>query len=259
MRKIISVFAFILIILVVVSVFATAEIVSDSSQLKEQLSSLGGEQISDATEKYVENFAEKKGVNAEDITGIKQVDFNSLPKEVNIENINDNNLAIYQVDYQENSQDKKLFVVTYSTEKLKSQGDLIVAQDKREFLSFGFSGKSSGSTFLKSDTDVETSFEKGYVMMRGGSITGISTNLEILKAETTADIEIVIYKNGEPAGLSNLITASQESLGVKTDYDIQSKGIVTFEPGDVISVYLKNGGNLIWKDDMTLVEITTSD
>ena len=36
------------------------------------------------------------------------------------------------------------------------------------------------STFLNTGTGVEASLEKGYVMMRSGSITGLSTNLEVL-------------------------------------------------------------------------------
>jgi len=89
--------------------------------------------------------------------------------------------------------------------------------------------------------------------MRSGSITGISTSLEITKADTKY-VEIIIYKNGEAINFGNVIPVS--SKGMEKDYDIQSLDIVTFEPGDIISVYAKTNKNKI-RDAITLIEITT--
>ena len=253
MKKI-FIFSFVVILsfLLVVSVFAVASAQESFQENEKIFSSDIGEEALD----YVTSFAEKRGVNVNDITNVSKVDFNDLPKEVNIENVNDANLAIYQVNYNENTEDKKVFVVTYSLEKLKAQGDLIVAQDKREFLNFGFEGTMVNDGFLKTATGVESSLEKGYVMARKGSITTISTNLEITKSDDSGKVEIIIYKNGEMILFGNTLDANGQ--GIKKDYDVQSKDTVTFEPGDVISVYAKSDGNVKWKDVITLVEITTN-
>lgn len=216
--------------------------------------------ISDTDEnvsEFVENFVEKRGINQDSINSIDQVDFDSLPKEVNIKNVGDNNLAIYKIDYKENNQEKQVYVVTYSVEKLKTQGDIILAQDKREFLNFGHKGVMSESGFLETATGVETSLDKGYVMVRDGSITAISTNLEIENAGL-GSIEIIIYKNREQVNFGN--TLDTNNVGIKNDYDVQSNEIVSFEAGDVISAYALVHGNegISFKDVTTLVEITTT-
>ncbi len=243
-----------MVILIVIGVFASAENLSGvTDAVENQLEKIPNDGVSEEVAGYVSDFVEKKGISPEEITSVEKVDFENLPKEVNIENVNDANLAIYQVDYEQNNKDNKVFVVTYSVEKLNSQGDLIVAQDKREFLSFGYSGEMT-SGFLKTDTDVETSLEKGYVMTRKGSITSISTNLE--QVSGNGEIEIIVYRNGEQVGFGNSFA---NPSGIVKDYDVQSKDIVTFEPGDVISAYAKSNGDVAWKDAITLVEITTTD
>jgi len=209
-----------------------------------------GKEVSD----FVDSFVKKRGIQPESIKSITPVDFNALPKEVNIENVGDTNLAIYEINYSENSQDKKVYVVTYSVEKLLSQGDIIVAQDKRNFLDFGFSGVMSETGFLETSTGVETSEAKGYVMVRDGSITAVSTNLEIIQSNP-GQIEIVVLKNGEPISFGN--TISTDSLGVKKDYDVQARETVNFQAGDVISVVAKKTGEVSWRDVITIVEITT--
>ena len=212
------------------------------------------ESVGEEVSTFVQDFVSKRGIAPENVKGVSQVDFNALPKEVNIENVGDSNLAIYQVDYSENNQDKKVFVVTYSVEKLLSQGDIIVAQDKRNFLDFGFSGVMSETGFLETSTGVETSEAKGYVMVRDGSITAVSTNLEIIQSNP-GQIEIVVLKNGEPISFGN--TISTDSLGVKKDYDVQARETVNFQAGDVISVVAKKTGEVSWRDVITIVEITT--
>ena len=238
-------FVFLIVALFILAIGAlaiSAQTNGDGSEL--------GEKVSD----YVQDFISERGVGPEDISGIRQVDFNALPKEVNIENVGDTNLAIYEVNYSENNQDKKVYVITYSVEKLRSQGDLIVAQDKRNFLDFGFSGIMSETGFLETSTGVETSEAKGYVMVRDGSITAVSTNLEIIQGNA-GQIEIIVLKNGEPISFGN--TISTDSLGVKKDYDVQAREIVGFQAGDVISVVARKTGDVAWRDVITIVEITT--
>lgn len=244
MKKKAGVVSLCVIVLLVATLFVTADTgIAESVENSE---------ISSEVEEYVGNFVEKKGIQEESISQVSKVDFEDLPKEVNIENVDDTNLAIYEVDYEDEGEEQKIFVITYSVEELKEQGDLIIAQDKRQFLNFGFSGEMDNSGFLETATGVEGSLEQGYVMMRGGSITGISTNLEI--TEGMGQIDVILYKNGDQIGFGNALTGE---FGIKQDYDIQSNDVVTFEPGDVISVYVTSDEDMVWKDVITLVEITT--
>jgi hypothetical protein len=250
-------------VLFIIGIFAFVSAVNEDSSLGD--SGNVSQQVSDivnssvptlpvSVSEYVEEFVSKKGINPDKISDVSQVSFDDLPKEVNIENVNDNNLAIYEVNYNETPEEqKKMFVITYSVDKLSTQGDLIVSHDKRMFLNFGLNKEIANSEFLNTASGVEGSLEKGYVMMREGSITGISTVLDITQSAEQGQIEIVIYKNGIPIGFGN--TISSDAVGVKKDYDVQSKGVVSFEPGDVISAYVKVNGSL--KDVITLIEITT--
>jgi hypothetical protein len=257
-KALFGIFGIFMAILLVAGIFA--EVSNNASADQPQINQITEEKtdnsISADVSNYVANFVEKKGIDPNSINNITQVDFNSLPKEVAIKNVDNSNLAIYQIDYNKTpQQNNKVFVVTYSVGKLASQGDLIVSQDKREFLNFGFSGETTQSTFLQSSSGVEGSLDNGYVMMRSGSITGISTSLNAVNTGGTA--EIVIYKNGKQIQFGNTIVA--DSTGAKKDYDTQSDGTVTFEAGDVISGYVKLSDGADVKDVNTLVEISTSD
>lgn len=233
---------------------SSAELNSTETQQISELVSSSKTTLPESVSKYVEEFVAKKGIKPDKISNVSQVSFDDLPKEVNIENVNDNNLAIYEIDYNETPEEqKKMFVITYSVDKLRAQGDLIVSSDKRMFLNFGLTNEVGSSQFLNTATGVEGSLEKGYVMMREGSITGISTALDITEVGE-GQIEIIIYRNGEPIGFGNTINAN--NIGIKKDYDVQSRGVVSFEPGDIISAYVKINGSL--RDVITLVEITTT-
>ncbi len=255
MKKILISFTLSVMVVLAVGVFAAAADVAP----KEGVPPEGGKEVAENSKvgeevlDYVEEFVEKRGIEAEAINEVSEVSFDDLPKEVNIENVDDTNLAIYEIDYDEGTEEKKVFVITYSVETLKAQGDLIIAHDKRQFLQFGFDGEMTGG-FLETATGVEGSLEKGYVMMRPGSITAMSTNLEVVN-EGIDSIEIIIYKNGEQIGFGNSL---EGDLGVKKDYDVQSNGVVTFEPGDVISVYADAQEEILWKDVITMIEITTT-
>jgi len=224
--------------------------VEDSGDLESKFD----EGISEWAYDYIYNFIKKMNISEDDVISVSLVDFDNLPESVNLGSIgDDSNLAIYEVAFNKDGEVKKVYVVTYSLDKVDSQDD-IFPTSKRQFLNFGFSGKVVNSVFLKTSTEVETSLEKGYVMMRDGSITAISTNLKIFK-EDKGDVEIIIYINGEPVGFGNLLSA--ESEGVKKDYDVISEDTVTFNAGDVVSVYLKTQVGVSLEDVTTLVEITT--
>lgn len=205
--------------------------------------------LSESTKEIVEGIAKEKGIQEEDIKSIEKVNLEDLPGQIDIENIDDTYLSVYEVDY---GDDKPIFVLTVSDEaiqKIEKEPEVI----SKMLLNFGFEEEMSESGFLKTATNVETRLDKGYVMMRKGSITGLSTNLEIV--EGIGNIEVVLYKNGEAVGFRN--TFVESSAGVKKDYDTQSIGTVEFEAGDIISVYAKADGDIVWKDVITLVEIAT--
>lgn len=245
MRKIF----FVLIALLILSAVGTIIISAD-------VTGSGVGSIGQTVSTYVQDFVQNRGINSSNITGISQVDFNALPKDVNIKNVSDNNLAIYQVNYSNQTQNKSVYVITYSVQKLQSQGDLIVAQNNRNFLDFGKSGVMNGSGFLDTSAGVETTAENGYVMSRDGSITAISTDLEVVQSNP-GQVDIEILKNGVPVNFGN--TLATDSIGVKKDYDVQALGNVQFHAGDVISVMVQSQGTVAWKDVITLVEITTTD
>jgi len=180
--------------------------------------------LTEEVKEIIEDIVANKGIEEENITSIELVDYNNLPDAIEIENIDVTNLAIYEVDIGE---DRPIYVITASDELFE-----------------GVPIPSAG---------VETSLEKGYVMIRDGSITGISTNLEIVRGE--GEIEVVIYRNGEAVEFGNMFVGN--STGVKKDYDVQSEATVKFEAGDVISVSVEAGGDVVWKDIITMVEIKT--
>jgi len=106
---------------------------------------------------------------------------------------------------------------------------------------------------LKDSNRSWNKFRKRVCYDEGGSITGISTNLEIVRGE--GEIEVVIYRNGEAVEFGNSFVGDSE--GVKKDYDIQPEGTVKFEAGDVISVTVEANDSVVWKDVITMAEIVT--
>jgi len=196
---------------------------------------------------FIKKDLEEKGKS---INSIMRVNVNNLPEEI-IVGGEISNFEVYKIDVGES---KPLFAITYSQEENQIDQTKQFFSKTRQLLNFGFFGEKINSGFLKTSLGIESGLNKGYTMIRKGSITGISTNLEILQEDKNGFIEIVIYKNGEEVGFRNVINSL--SKGVEIDFDAQSQGIVNFEPGDVISVYVFIEGNIIIKDISTLLEIT---
>ncbi len=204
--------------------------------------------LSGKTKEIVDKIIENQGINKEQIKSVEKVDFEKLPSQVDLRNIDSTNLEVYEVDY---GGETPVFVITASEQLLEAQASNKLY--KRMLLTYGIKGQISKSTFLNTGTGVETSNEKGYIMMREGSITGISTNLEVLSGN--GEVEVVVYINGVPVGFRNTLAVS--SSGVEKDYDTQSIGVVKFDKGDVISTYTIINGEVLIKDIINLVEITT--
>ncbi len=204
--------------------------------------------LSGKAKEVVDEIVESQGIDKEKIKSVEKVDLDSLPEQVDLKNIDTTNLAIYEVDY---GGESPVFVVTASDELLEASTEVV--QIYKMLLNFGLSGESRGSVFLNSATGVEGSIDSGYVMMREGSLTGLSTNLNVISGE--GSVEVVVYVNKQPVGFRN--TFIVDSNGVKKDYDTQSLGVVKFEKGDVISAYLNIEGNIIVEDVINLIEIST--
>lgn len=216
------------------------------------VSGVFAEEISKETEDFIKKLENQKGISETEIENITEVDFTNLPDEINLENIDNTNLALYEVKLKN---DKPIFLITFSgktIEKISSPQTQVYYSTS--LLNFGENEETTGSAFLKTPLGVQSSLDKGYVMLREGSITGISTNLEIVNGE--GELQIIIYKNGKEIGFRNSIDVS--SNGVKKDYDIQSREIVEFDRGDTISVQIvsKNSANITWKEVITIVEIS---
>jgi hypothetical protein len=170
---------------VIVALFV---IIITASAFAKTISSDIPKEISD----YVKHFAEKDGILEKQITGISEVDAESLPEEIEIEKIEKNNLGIYEVNFTEENESKKVFVVTYSTNNLEQTSKYIV-KNLQNWI-FGYPTESSSSDYLYTSAGVKSSETIGYVMMRPGSITGMSTSIETLGG--TGKLIIKVYING---------------------------------------------------------------
>ncbi len=244
MKKLFAVLAVAMVFVMVSGVIAAPKTLSD---LKNSLPD-----DAKTIQKFVEGVAKEKGLNVDENTKIEKVDFKNLPEAVNLQNIDDTNLAVYSVD---DGQGEPVYVLTLSGDTFNKLQDS--SEYRRMVLNFGYSGTLSNSQFLETATGVEGSTQKGYVMMRDGSITGMSTNLDVVTTSgETERIGLVIYKNGKPAGFGNSVDALE---GVQNDYDVQSENTLNFEAGDVISVYLDVPSNLDVGDITTLLEITVGE
>lgn len=269
-KKLFGIVAFGLIVMLVLGVFVSSQVSSDVEdvELEEGVDRVMGEKVergeidedvSNVTKEYVKDFVKKRGINPEDVVNVSNVDYGSLPEEVKIDSVENNNLGIYEVNFNDSKKNEqgKVFVVSYSAENIATTKDLIAHSDKRQFLDFGIVDEVSGSSFMNTATGVPGDLNVGYVMMRQGSITGMSTNLQIIGSEDGETLEVIIYKNGEAIRFGNVLDASE--AGIVKDYDTQSKGVVIFNPGDTISVQIVGSDSVSYKNVVNMIEITTVD
>jgi len=199
----------------------------------------------------VKNIAEKRGVSEDEITAVKQVDFNDLPEEVNIQNIDNTTLAMYQIEINGES---PVYVITASETEFKKELQNFAG---RMLLNLGLSGEVVNSEFLKSAAGVSGAEDRGYVMIRSGSITGISSSLEVEEEAPGKIAEVVIYKNAEVVGFRNTFDLSE--TGALSGYNTVDEGIINFNKGDIISVKLIIPEGVKLKDINTLIEITVKE
>ena len=206
--------------------------------------------INEEVEEFIKGFVEDSGViNAENIQNIERVNQSELPDNVQIKDLDENKVGIFEVNYTDENETKTVFVVTYATSEFIKKEIAITKNIQNIY--FGFSGTSDDSAFLESGTGVSLDEGRGYVMLRKGSITGISTSLDI---SGKGKVFVSVYKNGLNTGFHNLI--STEDNG-RIDYDLQSEDIISYNAGDVISVYVEQSGNVNWGNVVTIVETTS--
>ncbi len=201
------------------------------------------------TEKFVKKFVEGSEIAKNGkVESVNSVNQSELPDDLEIKEINENNLGIYEVNFtDEVGFSKKVFVVTFATNDFKKQE---APMKNVQNLYFGLSTESSQSDYLETSTGVKTGEQIGYVMLREGSITGISSSLEL---SGKGKILISVYKNGVDTGFYNLIDSDGKNA---IDFDLQSENVVTYNPGDIISVYVQKSGSVSWKSVVTTVETT---
>lgn len=203
-------------------------------------------QSSDVKEK-IKDVAEERGEVIED-EDIKEINFTDLPGELDIEEIGDTSVSIYEVNFS----DRPFFVITAGG-MFEAEPEVAVGETRTLF-HFGVAGEVESPEFLNMASGVSSSMDRGYVMMRGGSVTGISSSLDVVDFVNGEIVEIVIYRNGEEIGFRNVLGAGD--LGVEIDYDLISKGVVNFEAGDVLSVYVLFGTGVVVEDVSVALEVT---
>ena len=241
-KKYISLFTILLVVLLLTGVLAQVADVAGISKIKGPIS-----------KREVKGYIEEKYPEI-NVHEVNEVDLENPPSGIDIAKVEDTEIAIYEINYSapdletQNLEEKKIFVVSASGLQQAVPKPVSI-----NYLQFGSSEEMESSGFLDTATGVTSSAEAGYVMMREGSITGLSTNLEIISADENP-IKITIYKNGKDTGLTNYIDAT--STGVQIDYDLESEQIDNFAPGDVISVKVECDGNAKWANVITMVEIT---
>ena len=98
-KEVFILFGFIFIILAGAFVFA-----AESNQLNS---------ISQEVQNYVKGFVEKGGINETSVQSVTEIDKNSLPDDIDIKKIEDNKVGIYQVNYSDQGEQKKVYVITY--------------------------------------------------------------------------------------------------------------------------------------------------
>lgn len=206
--------------------------------------------LGESVEEFVKDFVGDTGLtNEENIRDIRQINQSDLPDDVEIKDIDENKIGIFEVYYVDENTTKSVFVVTYATNDFKKKE--IAITKNIQYLNFGFAGSSDEDSFLESSTGVSLNEGKGYVMLRSGSITGISTSLDLTGE---GKVFVSVYKNGVNTGFHNLI--SSEDNG-KIDYDLQSEHIVNYIPGDVLSVKMESSGGVEWGQVVTIMETTS--
>lgn len=197
-----------------------------------------------APEGLLENVANETGSNVDELKSNKT----NLSEVTGSNEAYGTDLEAFEIQGQSLGNDS-VFAISPSG-NVGEKDKKVVNKYARSFISFGYSGQTNGSRFLDSSSGVKTSKDRGYVMTRSGSITGISSMID--DGSSGSELEVNIYKNGEEVGLRNYMTSSS---GLNKDVDVQSKNILKFDKGDVLSVEVNTDNSNSWSDASTSVEV----
>ncbi len=174
--------------------------------------------IASEEESYLNSLAKKQGVV--DVDNIIKLNSSVLPEYIEVGDIKDNNVGIYNLKYNDSGKERDLFVLTYSSFKMPSEPAGFY--DSWQY-SFGF-GKG----------DV---LESKYIVLDDGYITGLASVANMSGGEA----RVYIYKNGIALNFFNELSGS----GILMDYDFQSSGLISVNKGDLLEFYVDvNGGVL---------------
>lgn len=185
---------------------------------------------------YVEKLLEEKGKVVE---GVSKLESKDLPKEVSAESVEENNVGIFKVNYQEGGISKSLFVISYIAETVTGIS-LVPEVPFFRYLTFREINLNKNSGFIT---------ESGYVSMDEGSLVGMSSGV-VYSGEGV--IRIYLYKNGEETGLYNEFSTSS---GERFDFDFQSIGLDKLSVGDVLSLYVESKGGVVLNEISTTIKI----
>ncbi|NCN86915.1 hypothetical protein GW932_03700 [archaeon] len=176
--------------------------------------------ITSIEEDYVKSLIEKQGITK--IDNITELDKSVLPSQIDISMVDENNVGIYEVGYEDSGILKNLFVISYSSSE--------IIPTKKEV----------GGNFLYLPFTIQNGVSNSYVMMDSGSIVGISSLSELKSGE---EIIIRVYKNDEPLYFYNELS-SQNLI----DFDLESPNLDLFNVGDKISIRVEtNGGDFSYE------------
>ena len=92
----------------------------------------------------VERIIENQGINKDNVKSVEKVDFDKLPSQVDLKNIDTTNLEVYEVDY---GGESPVFVITASDQLLEAQASDTIY--KRMLLTYGIKGEVSRFNFFK--------------------------------------------------------------------------------------------------------------
>lgn len=178
----------------------------------------------------VDSLIEKQGISPTDVNEISTVDKNALPSGLDISEVQENNVNIQKIDYNQNGISRDLFVISFTNEGLKE-----ILKEKE--VSAGYYLTFSGVENLGS-----------YVLMEAGSVTGLSSSVDF---SGEGEIAIEVYRNEDLMFISNKILSTGEGF----DFDLQSKNLDVFNVGDRISIKVKSSESIKLKEVNSIVKI----
>jgi len=152
--------------------------------------------------------------------------------------INDEFIIPDDITFEKNVDiNEELNVVGNATFRNEIKGDL-------HTLSLGYYRSTvlgfAGTLYLYSH-NVLHSGSKGYVMIRSGSITGVSIMYDVTAQSGTPDLEIRVTRNGVSMWANDL---DETVASNKVAYFTANRGSYSFGAGNDVTVYLYNNGGL---------------